>query len=170
MGGNQSKLMRTWGEHANFTQKHPNSDSNPGPSCCEATAVTPAPPYWKQKITNFTLLLDASAELTSCDGPCLYFVLYTVHWCNNLNSAGKLQFWLLCSVLANLHKLYFSTVPLGEIICMTSIYDCMTSTWHSSGWRQVLQNEKLSKMFPLLESPNVGSTNFNISSWWSNLI
>ena len=45
VGGNRStrrKPTQTRGEHANSTQK--GQDSNPGPSCCEATALTTAPP------------------------------------------------------------------------------------------------------------------------------
>ena len=45
VGGNRStrrKPTQTRGEHANSTQK--GRDSNPGPSCCEATALTTAPP------------------------------------------------------------------------------------------------------------------------------
>ena len=45
VGGNRStrrKPTQTRGEHANSTQK--GRDSNPGPSCCEATPLTTAPP------------------------------------------------------------------------------------------------------------------------------
>ncbi|XP_060783445.1 uncharacterized protein ccdc142 isoform X3 [Neoarius graeffei] len=46
-GGNRSTLRkptRTWGEHANSTQKSPCRllNSNPGPSCCEATVLRPS--------------------------------------------------------------------------------------------------------------------------------
>ena len=35
--------MQTRGEHANSTQKRPDSDWNPGPFCCEATVLTTTP-------------------------------------------------------------------------------------------------------------------------------
>ena len=46
VGGNRStwkKPTQTRGEHANSTQK--GRDSNPGPSCCEATSLTTVLPY-----------------------------------------------------------------------------------------------------------------------------
>ena len=39
----RSKPTETQGEHANSTQKHPDLDPNPGPSCCEVTVLTTAP-------------------------------------------------------------------------------------------------------------------------------
>ena len=42
--------MRTRGEHANSAQKRLNSDSNPEPSWCEATALTTAPPCCQLKL------------------------------------------------------------------------------------------------------------------------
>ena len=43
VGGSRStwrKPTQAQGEHTNSTQKHPDPESNPGPSCCEVTVLT----------------------------------------------------------------------------------------------------------------------------------
>ena len=44
--GRRRKPTLPRGEHANYTQKDPNLNSNLRPSCCEATVLTTAPPCW----------------------------------------------------------------------------------------------------------------------------
>ena len=82
VGGNRStrrKPTQTRGEHANSTQK--GRDSNPGPSCCEATALTTAPPccpYSSQvlHVKNFTARLYAVQCTCRLCHVCLH-ALYT---------------------------------------------------------------------------------------------
>src|SRR4029434_896037 len=54
---NRRKPTQARGEHANSTQKGPGTtwndqDSDPGPSCCEATVLTTEPPCCRSMITQ----------------------------------------------------------------------------------------------------------------------
>ena len=63
VGGNQRKPTQTQGEHANSTQKHPDLDSNPGPSCREATVLTTVFIFPQMMTTIIKCHKDSSANI-----------------------------------------------------------------------------------------------------------
>ena len=106
VGGNRStrrKPTQTRREHANSTQK--GRDSNPGPSCCEATALTTAPPccpgysFWDEKWRSV----------------------------NNIGCANNGSTWMGTYITHN-HKLF------AELILNYTIVFYPVSTWLYGGY------------------------------------